>query len=88
MPLNHQFREPNPAVAFAFNPVDSIFQSTLPYHVYIFIVPANFWVYLFLFLFASFWPVLVHDRVRWIPPYLGSIINHTGCHTVHHWCYR
>jgi lathosterol oxidase len=31
---------------------------------------------------------MIHDRVRWTPAYLGPIINHTGCHTIHHWCYR
>jgi lathosterol oxidase len=84
---HHQFREPTPHVAYAFNPVDSFLQS-LPYHLYIFIVPTNVWVYFCLYGFSSFWTVLIHDRVRWIPATLGPIINYAGCHAVHHWCYR
>jgi lathosterol oxidase len=85
--IHHRFREPNPTAAYAFNPADSFFLS-LPYHVYVFIVPTNFWVYFSLYVFSSFWTVMIHDRVRWTPAYLGPIINHTGCHTIHHWCYR
>jgi lathosterol oxidase len=31
---------------------------------------------------------MIHDRVRWSPDCLGSILNHTACHTAHHWFYR
>jgi Delta7-sterol 5-desaturase len=85
--VHHRFREPNPSAAYAFNPVDSFFQS-LPYHFYVFIVPTNLWVYFALYLFSSFWTVMIHDRIRWIPVWLGPFINYTGCHTVHHWYYR
>jgi Delta7-sterol 5-desaturase len=85
--VHHRFREPNPTAAYAFNPADSFFQS-LPYHVYVFIVPTHFWVYFSLYIFSSFWTVMIHDRVRYVPAGLASIVNHTGCHTVHHWCYR
>jgi Delta7-sterol 5-desaturase len=84
--VHHRFREPNPTAAYAFNPADSFFQS-LPYHVYVFIVPTNFWIYFSLYIFSSFWAVMIHDRVRWIPAWLGPIVNHTGCHTIHHQCY-
>ena len=31
---------------------------------------------------AMVWSVVIHDRVRLIST---ELINHTGCHTVHHW---
>ena len=85
--VHHRFREPNSLVAYAFNPIDSFLQS-LPYHVYIFLVPTNAWVYMGLWIFSSFWTLTIHDRVRWTPDFLKLIINHTGCHTAHHWFHR
>jgi Delta7-sterol 5-desaturase len=82
--IHHRFREPNPMIAYAFHPVDSFTQS-LPYHLYVFIIPTNFWVYFPLFLFSSFWAVLIHDGVRWIPGWLVPLVNYAGCHTTHHW---
>ena len=82
--VHHRFREPNPMIAYAFHPVDSFTQS-LPYHLYVFIVPTNFWVYFPLFIFSSFWSVMIHDRVRWVPGWLVPLINYAGCHTAHHW---
>jgi Delta7-sterol 5-desaturase len=85
--VHHRFREPTSAMAYAFNPVDSFIQS-LPYHVYVFFVPTYVWVYFAMWVFSSFWTVMIHDRVRWTPDWLYGVINHTGCHTAHHWFYR
>ena len=38
-----------------------------------------------LIVFVTLWSVLIHDRIRWVP---GAIVNHTGCHTAHHWYYE
>jgi lathosterol oxidase len=81
---HHRFREPNPLIAYAFHPVDSFTQS-LPYHIYVFLVPTCFWVYFPLFIFSSFWTVLIHDRVRWVPGWLLPLVNYGGCHITHHW---
>jgi lathosterol oxidase len=56
--------------------------------VYVFIVPTNAWVYFGMWLFSSIWTMMIHDRVRLLPDSLSGIINHTGCHTAHHWFYR
>ncbi len=78
---HHKFREPTPLACVAFHPVDSFVQS-FPYHLYALLVPINFWLYLGLVMFVMVWTVMIHDRVRWVP---GGIVNHTGCHTAHHW---
>ncbi|MEY9706414.1 sterol desaturase family protein [Bradyrhizobium diazoefficiens] len=81
---HHRFREPTPYAAFAFHPLDSFAQS-LPYHVYALIVPMYDWAYLALFAFSMLWSLMIHDQVRWVP---FRFINHTGCHTAHHWYYH
>jgi Delta7-sterol 5-desaturase len=78
---HHKFREPTPLSCVAFHPVDSFAQS-FPYHLYALLVPINFWAYLALVLFVMVWTVMIHDRIRWVP---GGLVNHTGCHTAHHW---
>ena len=78
---HHVFREPTPLASVAFHPIDSFAQAA-PYHLFALLVPTNFWLYLAMIVFVTFWSVMIHDRIRWMP---GKIINHTGCHTVHHW---
>ena len=63
--------------------MDSFVQS-FPYHLYAFLLPINFWLYLGMVLFVTLWSVMIHDRVSLVP---GGIVNHTGCHTAHHWYY-
>ena len=78
---HHKFREPTPLSCIAFHPIDSFAQS-FPYHLYALLVPINFWLYLAMIVFVTLWSVMIHDRIRWVP---GAVINHTGCHTAHHW---
>lgn len=81
---HHRFREPTPYVSFAFHPLDSFSQSA-PYHLYALFVPVYGWAYLALFGFAMLWSLMIHDQVRWVP---FRFVNHTGCHTAHHWYFR
>jgi lathosterol oxidase len=81
---HHRFREPTPYASFAFHPVDSFSQS-LPYHVYCVFVPMYAPAYLALFGIAMLWTLMIHDQVRWVP---FQFVNHTGCHTAHHWYFR
>ena len=74
---HHKFREPTPLSCVAFHPVDSFAQS-----LYALMVPINFWLYLAMVVFVTLWSVMIHDRIRWVP---GAVVNHTGCHTAHHW---
>lgn len=78
---HHQFREPTPLSSIAFHPVDS-FAQALPYHLFALLIPINFWLYLTMIVYVTLWSVMIHDRIRWVP---GAVVNHTGCHTVHHW---
>jgi Delta7-sterol 5-desaturase len=81
---HHHYREPTPLVSFSFHPVDSFAQS-LPYHIFVFVLPLQEWAYFGLIGFAAIWTLLIHNRVVWVPP---SLINNTGCHMAHHWYYR
>jgi lathosterol oxidase len=81
---HHRFREPTPYASFAFHPVDSFAQS-VPYHIYALLVPMYAWAYLALLGFAMLWSLMIHDQVAWLP---FRFINHTGCHTAHHWYFR
>jgi lathosterol oxidase len=81
---HHRFREPTPYASFAFHPIDSFSQS-VPYHVYALVVPMYGWAYLALIGFAMLWSLMIHDQIRWVP---FRFVNHTGCHTAHHWYFR
>jgi lathosterol oxidase len=81
---HHRYREPTPAVSFAFHPVDGFAQST-PYHIFAFLLPLHDWIYVGLIGFAAVWTLLIHNRVCWVAP---RLINNTGCHTAHHWYNR
>lgn len=80
---HHKFREPTPFVGLAFHPLDSFYQG-LPLHLCAFLLPLNIWVYHGALIVITLWAVIIHDRVRLVP---SEWINHTGCHTVHHWCF-
>jgi lathosterol oxidase len=81
---HHRFREPTPYTSFAFHPIDSFAQS-VPYHVYALFVPMYAWTYLAFLGLAMLWSLMIHDQVRWVP---FRFVNHTGCHTAHHWYFR
>jgi len=81
---HHQFREPTPLASVSFHPLDS-FAQALPYHLCAFLFPLHVWVYHAMVSFVTVWSVLIHDRIRWVPT---EWVNHTGCHTAHHWYFR
>jgi len=81
---HHQFREPTPLASVAFHPFDS-FAQALPYHLCAFLFPLHVWVYHGFVTLVTIWSVMIHDRIRWVPT---EWVNHTGCHTAHHWFYR
>lgn len=78
---HHQFRSPTPLASVAFHPVDS-FAQALPHHLCAFILPLNTYVYHVYVATIMVWAVLIHDRVCFVP---WGFVNHTGCHTAHHW---
>lgn len=78
---HHQFRVPTPLASLAFNPLDSFAQAA-PHHLCAFLFPLNGWVYHGYVAMVMVWAVLIHDRICFVP---FGIVNHTGCHTAHHW---
>lgn len=58
--LHHKWVIPTPFASHAFNPFDGFLQS-LPYHLYVFMIPMNKYLYLFMFTFVNFWTVMIHD---------------------------
>ena len=67
---------PTPFSAYAFHPLDGYLQS-LPYHIFIFLLPLHRWLYLGLFVFVNFWTILIHDSdVRPCLPYTSCLGAH------------
>ena len=79
--FHHQFREPTPFVSVSFHPLDAFFQAS-PYHLCALFLPVHVWVYHGFIILAMIWATVIHDRVRLVST---ELVNHTGCHTVHHW---
>lgn len=77
---HHRWIVPTPFAAYAFHPLDGFLQS-LPYHIFIFCIPLNKYLYLGLFLFVCTWTVSIHDGKGF---YYGKIINGADHHTIHH----
>ncbi|KAK4512645.1 uncharacterized protein ATC70_003349 [Mucor velutinosus] len=78
--LHHKWVIPTPFASHAFNPCDGFLQS-LPYHLYVFMIPMNKYLYLFMFTFVNFWTVMIHDG-EFISH--SSVINTSAHHFVHH----
>ncbi|CAO3638178.1 unnamed protein product [Mucor fragilis] len=78
--LHHKWVIPTPFASHAFNPFDGFLQS-LPYHLYVFMIPMNKYLYLFMFTFVNFWTVMIHDG-EFISH--SSVINTSAHHFVHH----
>jgi len=78
--LHHKWIVSTPFASHAFHPVDGFLQS-LPYHIYVFLIPLNKYVYLMLFFFVNMWTISIHDNVH---IYAGKILNGAEHHTVHH----
>ncbi|KAI9312165.1 hypothetical protein BX666DRAFT_1866385 [Dichotomocladium elegans] len=77
---HHKWIVPSPFASHAFHPVDGYAQS-VPYHLYVFLIPMQKWLYIFMFVFVNVWTVMIHDG-NFISR--STIINTTAHHTVHH----
>ncbi|KZV74648.1 C5-sterol desaturase [Peniophora sp. CONT] len=80
---HHKWLIPTPFSAYAFHPVDGYVQS-LPYHIFIFVLPLHRWLYLGLFIFVNFWTILIHDSDMVTGHFLEKVINGPAHHTLHH----
>jgi len=78
--MHHKWIVPTPFASHAFHPVDGYLQS-LPYHLYVFLVPFNAVIYLVMYFLVNIWTISIHDGSYWIT---GDIINGAHHHTIHH----
>ncbi|RKP14239.1 hypothetical protein BJ684DRAFT_8903 [Piptocephalis cylindrospora] len=77
---HHQWIIPTPFASHAFHPLDGFLQST-PYHIFVYLLPMNKFLYLGLFVFVNLWTVLIHDGEYMVQ---GPVINSSAHHAVHH----
>jgi len=77
---HHRWIVSTPFASHAFHPADGFLQS-LPYHIYVFLIPLNKYVYLLLFFFVNMWTISIHDNVH---IYDGKVLNGAEHHTIHH----
>ncbi|KAF8985047.1 c-5 sterol desaturase [Entomortierella lignicola] len=77
---HHKWIVPTPFASHAFHFLDGYSQS-VPYHLFVYLVPMQKFIYLFMFASVNFWSVLIHDG-----EYLVSnpVINSAAHHAVHH----
>ncbi|XP_030281478.1 lathosterol oxidase-like isoform X2 [Sparus aurata] len=80
---HHIFKIPTPFASHAFHPLDG-FLTSLPYHIYPFILPLHKGVYLSLFVFVNIWTISIHDGKYLIPGPLICLINGAAHHVDHH----
>ncbi|KIK53980.1 hypothetical protein GYMLUDRAFT_49058 [Collybiopsis luxurians FD-317 M1] len=81
--LHHRWIIPTPFASYAFHPVDGYLQS-VPYHLFVFLVPMHRYLYLGLFFAVNFWTILIHDSDMITGHPLENIINGPAHHTLHH----
>ncbi|KAG0326068.1 c-5 sterol desaturase [Podila humilis] len=77
---HHKWIIPTPYSSHAFHPVDGYLQS-VPYHLFVFIMPMQKYIYLTMFVLVNFWSVLIHDGEVVVE---SSVINSAAHHSVHH----
>ena len=80
---HHRWLVPSPFASHAFHPVDGFLQS-LPYHLFLFVVPLHKWVYFSAFILVNFWTISIHDQNYSVPGPLQGIVNGAAHHTDHH----
>ncbi|KAF9195282.1 c-5 sterol desaturase [Haplosporangium sp. Z 767] len=77
---HHKWIVPTPFSSHAFHFLDGYLQS-VPYHMFVYLVPMNKYIYLIMFALVNFWSVLIHDGEYMIS---SAVINSAAHHTVHH----
>lgn len=81
---HHKWVIPTPFASHAFHPIDGYLQS-LPYHIYVFVMPVHRKLYLGLFLFVNLWSIAIHDsELVPVSDRMDKIINGPSHHTLHH----
>jgi lathosterol oxidase len=84
---HHKWLVPTPFASHAFHPIDGWLQS-LPYHLFVFLVPFHKITYLTMFVLVNFWTISIHDGNFQVPMNLRWLINGAAHHTDHHMYYN
>jgi len=80
---HHKWVIPTPFASHAFHPIDGYAQS-LPYHMFVYLVPLHKYTYLGLFVVVNLWSIFIHDSDMITGHPLEKIINGPAHHTLHH----
>lgn len=74
---HHKWIVPTPFASHAFHPLDGYVQS-IPYHLFVYIIPMNKWLYIAMFIFVNCWTVMIHDGKRSLLYYLTRSLCGSG----------
>jgi len=77
---HHKMIVPTPFASHALHPLDGFLQS-LPYHIFVYIIPMQKWLYIIMYILVNFWAVSIHDGNFMVR---STIINSSAHHDVHH----
>ncbi|KAG0220005.1 c-5 sterol desaturase [Mortierella sp. NVP41] len=77
---HHKWIIPTPYSSHAFHFLDGYLQS-MPYHIFVFLVPMQKYIYLGMFGAVNMWSVLIHDGEYKLD---SSVVNSAAHHAVHH----
>ncbi|KAJ6647358.1 Delta(7)-sterol 5(6)-desaturase erg3B [Pseudolycoriella hygida] len=66
---HHKWIVPTPFASHAFHPLDGYLQS-VPYHIFVYLVPMQKWLYIAMFIFVNFWTVAIHDALEFLDEHL------------------
>ncbi|KAI9284156.1 hypothetical protein BC943DRAFT_326451 [Umbelopsis sp. AD052] len=77
---HHKWIVPTPFASHAFHPLDGYAQS-VPYHLFVYVIPMQKWLYITIFMFVNIWTVMIHDGNYMLR---SKIINSSAHHSVHH----
>ncbi|KAG0211066.1 hypothetical protein B0O80DRAFT_470144 [Mortierella sp. GBAus27b] len=77
---HHKWVIPTPFSSHAFHPIDGYMQS-VPYHIFVYLMPMQKYIYLVMFALVNFWSVLIHDGEYMLE---SSVVNSAAHHAVHH----
>lgn len=51
---------PTPYASYAFHFLDGYAQS-IPYHLFVYVIPTQKWIYICMFFFVNCWTIMIHD---------------------------
>ncbi|KAF8932309.1 hypothetical protein EDD21DRAFT_387308 [Dissophora ornata] len=77
---HHKWIIPSPFSSHAFHAMDGYLQSC-PYHIFVFLMPMQKYIYMTMFMVVNLWSVLIHDGEYIVS---SPLVNSAAHHAVHH----